>query len=60
MFGLLRLWLLVIILITGWGVFCFILTRNRKYLNYVAIAIRWSVYVCALVAIFWLLRKSFV
>ncbi|MDN0075041.1 hypothetical protein QU481_09040 [Crenobacter sp. SG2303] len=57
MFWLLRMWLLAVILIVGWAITCYMLTRNREYLYRARLAIRWSAYVAGLVALFWVARR---
>ena len=57
MFGLLRLWLIGLILVLGWAIVSYALTRNRAYLFKARAVWRGSLYLaCAIFAIWLLLR----
>ena len=57
MFGLLRLWLIGLILFLGWAILSYKLTGNRAYLMKARAAWRGSLYLAGAIFAIWLLLR---
>jgi hypothetical protein len=56
-FWLLRLWLIGLILVLGWAIVSYVLTRNRTYLLKARAVWRGSLYLAFSIFIIWLLLR---
>lgn len=57
MLWVLRLWLYGAILILGWALISYALTRNRDYLHRAGWLIRWSGLLAGAITVFWLIAR---